>query len=154
MKRAKNRAMKGIKIHVKSAVTGRFVVKKSRSGGTWTRRQPPESRTRISSPALAEQAKETERMREFPGIAFRGKDKRAWVVGTPFDVWEIVEEYRTVGLKGMLEEDDIPEDKMLLALSYYRAHPFEVDADINENRRIIEREMESKPELVFQIPQD
>lgn len=93
-------------------------------------------------------------MREFPGIAFRGKDKRAWVVGTPFDVWEIVEEYRAVGLKGMLEEDDIPEDKMLLALSYYRAHPFEVDADMNENRRIIEREMESKPEMVFQIPQD
>lgn len=154
MERAKNRARKGIRIHFKSAVTRRFIVKKWRSGGTWTRRRPLESRKRISSPVLAEQAKETERMREFPGIAFRGKDKRAWVVGTPFDVWEIVEEYRTVGLKGMLEEGDIPEDKMLLALSYYRAHPFEVDADINENRGIIEREMESKPELVFQVPQD
>lgn len=93
-------------------------------------------------------------MKEFPGIAFRGKDRRAWVVGTPFDVWEIADEYRTVGLKGMLDEGDIPEDKILLALGYYRAHPCEIDADINENRRIIEREMARDPELVFQVPSD
>ncbi len=93
-------------------------------------------------------------MKEFSGIAFRGKNRRAWVVGTPFDVWEIVEEYRSVGLKSMLEAGDIPEGKILLALGYHRAYPFEVDADINENRRIIEREMADHPELVFHIPRD
>lgn len=32
------------------------------------------------------------RMRRYPGVAFRGEDhrRRAWVVGTGLDVWEIV----------------------------------------------------------------
>ena len=37
-------------------------------------------------------ADEAERSRRYPGIAFRGSDnrRRAWVIGSPFDVWEIV----------------------------------------------------------------
>ena len=46
--------------------------------------------------ALAEKAL---RMRLFPGIAFLGADweRRAWVIGTALDVWQIVEAYRDIG---------------------------------------------------------
>ncbi|HEX3391838.1 MAG TPA: hypothetical protein VHS55_04685 [Solirubrobacteraceae bacterium] len=35
----------------------------------------------------------------FPGIAFRGADRerRAWVIGTAFDVWQIVDAYQDIG---------------------------------------------------------
>ena len=36
---------------------------------------------------------ETARTRRFPGIAFRGDDarRRAWVIGSGLDVWEIIQ---------------------------------------------------------------
>jgi len=38
-------------------------------------------------------------MRLFPGVAFRGADweRRAWVMGTALDVWQIVDAYRDFG---------------------------------------------------------
>src|SRR5919109_3493420 len=44
-------------------------------------------------------AAEAIRTRRFPGIAFRGDDyrRRAWVVGTGLDVWEIVALLRDFG---------------------------------------------------------
>lgn len=34
-------------------------------------------------------------MRLHPGIAFRGRPRRAWVIGSGLDVWEIVEMLRS-----------------------------------------------------------
>ena len=41
------------------------------------------------------------RMRRFPGIGFRGPehDRRAWVMGTGLDVWEMVELYGTMAAR-------------------------------------------------------
>jgi hypothetical protein len=39
------------------------------------------------------------RARRFPGIAFRGDDwnRRAWVIGTAFDVWELIQAIKDLG---------------------------------------------------------
>lgn len=49
-------------------------------------------RTGKSRNAVVEElAEEAAKMRLFPGIAFRGSPRRAWVIGTALDVWELVE---------------------------------------------------------------
>ena len=51
-------------------------------------------RTGRSKGAIVEAlAEEALRMRLFPGIAFKGADweRRAWIIGTALDVWQIVD---------------------------------------------------------------
>jgi hypothetical protein len=89
--------------------------------------------------ALAEEAL---RMRLFPGIAFRGTDweRRAWVIGTALDVWQIVDAHRDVGsIESMAAGGSANERQIRLALGYYKLFPEEVDAAIAENRRPIEQ---------------
>jgi hypothetical protein len=87
--------------------------------------------------ALAEEAL---RMRLFPGIAFRGTDwdRRAWVIGTALDVWQIVDAHRDVGsVEGMVAGGAASERQIRLALAYHERFPEEIDAAIAENRRTI-----------------
>ena len=44
-------------------------------------------------------SEEALRTRMFPGIAFRGDDwdRRPWVIGTAFDVWQVIDAHRDVG---------------------------------------------------------
>lgn len=81
-------------------------------------------------------ADEAIRMRRFPGIAFRGPEyaRRAWIIGTAQDVWEIIEAVRAMGYECLLQESDIPESKLRLALAYYEEYADEIDAAIDENR--------------------
>jgi hypothetical protein len=84
--------------------------------------------------ALAEEAL---RMRLFPGIAFRGTDweRRAWVIGTALDVWQIVEAYRDIGsIAAMTEAGSASERQIDLALAYAEQFPEEIDEAIAENR--------------------
>ena len=39
------------------------------------------------------------RVRRYPGLAFRGPahGRRAWLVGTSLDVWEVIEAYQSMG---------------------------------------------------------
>lgn len=46
---------------------------------------------RSRSVVVEELAEEAAKMRLFPGVAFRGTPRRAWVIGTGLDVWEILE---------------------------------------------------------------
>jgi len=87
--------------------------------------------------ALAEEAA---RMRRFPGIAFRGPehDRRAWLLGTALDVWQVIEAYQDIGLERMLDEGDLPVGKIRLALAYYEAYPKEIDEAVAENRQPLE----------------
>jgi uncharacterized protein (DUF433 family) len=100
-------------------------------------------RTGRSKGAVVEAlADEALRMRLFPGIAFRGTDweRRAWVVGTAFDVWQLVEAYRDIGsVERMAEEGTVGERQIRLALDYYERFPAEVDRAIAENRRPLEQ---------------
>jgi uncharacterized protein (DUF433 family) len=96
-------------------------------------------RTRRSKGAVIEAlADEGMRCRRFPGIAFRGSvcDRRAWVVGTSLDVWEIVDAYQSYrAVEPMVAESDLTERQIKLSLAYYGEYRDEVDAAVDENRR-------------------
>jgi len=100
-------------------------------------------RTGRSKGAIVEAlADEALRMRLFPGIAFRGADweRRAWVIGTALDVWQIVDAHRDIGsIERMAEGGSASERQIRLALGYYERFPEEIDAAIAENRRPIEQ---------------
>lgn len=96
-------------------------------------------RTRRSKGAVIESlAEEAMRTRLFPGIAFRGDDwdRRAWVIGTAHDVWQVVDAYRDVGtIEGVAETGSLSERAIRLALAYYDRFPEEIDEAIARNRR-------------------
>ena len=103
--------------------------------------------------ALAEEAL---RMRLFPGVAFKGTDweRRAWVVGTALDVWQIVDAHRDIpSIEQMAEGGSASEQQIRLALEYYKMFPEEIDDAIAENRRPIEQLEEEYPFIpVLRIP--
>lgn len=81
---------------------------------------------------------EARRTRIFPGIAFRGEDwdRRAWAIGTAFDVWQIVDAHRDVGsVEAMVAEGSLSERQIRLALAYYERFPEEIDEAIALQRR-------------------
>jgi uncharacterized protein (DUF433 family) len=81
------------------------------------------------------------RCRRFPGIAYRGPDadRRAWLMGTALDVWQVIEAYRDYAdADRMVAKTDIPARQLRIALAYYREYPEEIDAAISVNRRPIE----------------
>lgn len=85
-------------------------------------------------------AEEALRMRLVPGVAFRGTDweRRAWVIGTALDVWQIVEAHRDIGsIEQMAKGGSASERQIRLALTYYEQFPDEIDEAIAENRRPI-----------------
>lgn len=106
-------------------------------------------RTGRSRGAIVEAlADEALRMRLFPGIAFRGVDweRRAWVIGTAHDVWQIVDAHRDIGsVERMAEGGSANERQIRLALDYYEMFPEEIDAAVAENRRPIEQLEEEFP---------
>jgi uncharacterized protein (DUF433 family) len=106
-------------------------------------------RTGRSRGAIVEAlADEALRMRLFPGVAFRGVDweRRAWVIGTAQDVWQIVDAHRDIGsVEEMAEGGSVNERQIRLALDYYAMFPKEIDAAIAENRRPIAQLEEEFP---------
>jgi uncharacterized protein (DUF433 family) len=97
---------------------------------------------RSKGAVLEELADEGERARRFPGIAFRGPNwsRRAWVLGTSLDVWEIVQAFKDYGENGekMLAETALAPRQLRIALAYHREFSDEIDAAIAANRRSIE----------------
>jgi hypothetical protein len=106
-------------------------------------------RTGRSKGAIVEAlADEALRMRLFPGIAFRGVDweRRAWVIGTALDVWQIVDAHRDIGsVERMADGGSASERQIRLALDYYSMFAEEIDTAIAENRRPIEQLKEEFP---------
>lgn len=98
-------------------------------------------RTRRSKSAIVEMlTEEAARMRRFPGIGFRGQDagRRAWLIGTGLDVWQIVEAYDDFGvLDDIVTETDLTERQVRLALVYREHYPMEIQDAISENQRPI-----------------
>lgn len=96
-------------------------------------------RTRRSKSAVVEAfTEETARTRRFPGIGFRGDDasRRAWVIGSGLDVWEIVhmlEDFGTV--RRLVAQTHLTENQVRLALAYRDEYPEEIAEAIEENRR-------------------
>jgi hypothetical protein len=97
-------------------------------------------RTRRSKGSVVESlAEEALKARLFPGIAFRGDDynRRAWLMGTSLDVWQVIEAYQDFerDFDRMIAETDIGERELRTAVNYYERFPEEVDAFVELNRR-------------------
>jgi uncharacterized protein (DUF433 family) len=87
-------------------------------------------------------AEEAYRMRRFPGIGFIGDDwdRRAWVMGSGWDVWEVIQGVQAFGSAEALaqEYDAMTAELVALAEAYYHAYSDEIDSLIADNRRPLE----------------
>lgn len=96
-------------------------------------------RTRRTKSAVVEAfTEETARTRRFPGIAFRGDDarRRAWVIGSGLDVWEINHMLEDFGSPdALVAESQLSLAHVRLALAYNDAYPDEISEAISDNRR-------------------
>lgn len=96
-------------------------------------------RTRRSKSAVVEAfTEETARTRRFPGIAFRGDDarRRAWVIGSGLDVWEIIQMLEDFGSpEKVVADTHLSLPQVRLAIAYRNVHPEELDEVIADNRR-------------------
>ena len=113
-----------------------FTIRLSDEVGGWLDRE--NRRTKLPKSALLEVlAEESIRTRRFPGIGFRGAEhsRRAWVIGTALDVWEVVELYKGKSRERLLAEHNVSGRQLDLALSYYEAYPCEIDEALEENAR-------------------
>jgi uncharacterized protein (DUF433 family) len=99
-------------------------------------------RTRRSKGAVLDAlADEAIRVRRFPGVGFKGDDwdRRAWLMGTGLDIWQIIEALKDFGsVDRMTAESDLNDRQIRLALAYYGEYPEEIDQAISENRRSLE----------------
>lgn len=96
---------------------------------------------RSRSAVVGELAEEAAKMRLFPGIAFRGTPRRAWVIGTGLDVWEIVQLARAYGGDERELRRGHPlvsERHLRLAQAYADRFPDEVDAFFDTAARPID----------------
>lgn len=96
-------------------------------------------RTRRSKSAVVEAfTEESARTRRFPGVAFRGDDarRRAWVIGSGLDVWEIAQMLEDFGSpEELVAETELTSAQVRLAAAYRRSYPTEIDEAIADNRR-------------------
>jgi uncharacterized protein (DUF433 family) len=96
-------------------------------------------RTRRSRSAVVQAfTEETARSRRFPGIGFRGDDarRRAWVIGSGLDVWEIVQMLDDFGsVEPLLRESSLTERQVRIAVAYREAFADEIDEAVADNRR-------------------
>jgi hypothetical protein len=110
-------------------------------------------RTRRSKSAIVEAlAEEAARARRFAGIGFRGDDvaRRAWVIGSGLDVWEIVQMAEDYGsVEELVAETQLSERQVALALAYRDSYPDEVADQVAENRRPVEEWRELYPFVRF-----
>lgn len=97
-------------------------------------------RTGLAKSRLVELlADEAERARRYPGLAFRGPDvkRRAWIIGSPFDVWEVVEAWQDLAEDAPATQEHLglSSGQLRLALAYYREFTDEIDHALAMNRR-------------------
>ena len=96
-------------------------------------------RTRRSKSAVVESlTEEAARTRRFPGVAFRGDDarRRAWVIGSGLDVWEIAQMIDEFGsAEKLVAGTQLTPAQVRLALAYSHAYPAEIAEAIADNRQ-------------------
>lgn len=105
---------------------------------------------RSRSALVEELAEEAAKERLFPGLAFRGSPRRAWVIGSGLDVWELVE------LDGVYSGDGqalrkahplVTDRHLRLARAYAERFPDEVEYFLEENRRPLDELLSLYPFL-------
>lgn len=109
---------------------------------------------RSRSAVLEGLAGEALRTRQFPGIAFRGTDweRRAWMIGTALDVWQIVEAHRDVGSVSELAAGGAASARQIeLALAYAGRFGEEIDRAVADNRRSLEQLRDEHPFIAVSV---
>jgi hypothetical protein len=104
------------------------------------------------SVVVEELAEEAAKMRLHPGIAFRGRPRRAWVIGSGLDVWEIVELLRSYqGDEESLQADHplVNDRHLRLARAYAERFSAEIEALIEANRPPLDELRELFPFLLI-----
>jgi hypothetical protein len=102
------------------------------------------------SAVVEELAEEAAKTRLHPGVAFRGRPRRAWVIGSGLDVWEIVELLRAyVADKESLRVDHplLSDRHLHIASAYAERFPDETEALIEANHRPLDELRELYPFL-------
>lgn len=130
-----------------------FTIRLSEEVEGWLERE--NRRTKLPKGALLETlAEESIRVRLFPGIGFRGPEnsRRAWVMGTGLDVWELVEIYEGKGRERLLDEHDVTERQLNLSLSYRESYPREINEALQENARSPQEWHELSPAIIPSPP--
>lgn len=96
-------------------------------------------RTRRSKSAVVEAlTEEAARTRRFAGIGFRGDDarRRAWVIGSGLDVWEIIQALEDFGSpEALVADSQLSLAQVRLAIAYRNAYPDEIEDMVADNRR-------------------
>lgn len=105
-------------------------------------REEAERSGRSRSQVVQELADEAARQRLFPGIGFRGPEpRRAYVLGTGLDVWQINELLDEYGAerRALLDDHPLLEDRALaLARAYAERFPREIELHRRRQRRSLE----------------
>ena len=87
---------------------------------------------------VEELALEAAKMRLFPGIGFRGRPRRAWVIGTGLDVWEVIDLLDSFERDTAEILDNYPllsDRALMLAQAYAERFPNELAHFLDGNRR-------------------
>ena len=104
---------------------------------------------RTKTSVLESLADEAERSRRYPGIAFRGSDwhRRAWVIGTSLDIWEIIRALQDFqgDADRMAKRTEVSLRHIQLARAYYREFKDEIDQAIGLSRRSVDELSEEYP---------
>jgi hypothetical protein len=96
---------------------------------------------RSRSVVVEELAEEAAKTRLFPGIAFRGTPRRAWVIGTGLDVWELLELLHSyAGDERQLRAAHplVDERHLRLARAYGDRFADEISVFAEDNRRTLD----------------
>lgn len=93
---------------------------------------------RSRSVIVEELTEEAAKMRVHPGIGFRGRPRRAWVIGSGLDKWEIIDllnSYDGDEQRLLLEHQLLNQRHIRTARAYAEHFPEEIKTLIEENRR-------------------
>jgi uncharacterized protein (DUF433 family) len=92
------------------------------------------------SVVVEELTEEAAKVRLHPGIAFRGRPRRAWVIGSGLDVWEIVDLARSYQDDDLLRASHplVSRRHLRTARAYAQQFPAEIEPLLAENQRTLE----------------
>ena len=96
---------------------------------------------RSRSAVVEELAEEAAKMRLFPGIGYRGRPRRAWVIGSGLDVWEMIDLLQSHGgeAEALRASHPLVTDRHLrLARAYAERFSEELERFLEANRRPVD----------------
>ena len=110
---------------------------------------------RSRNAVVEELAEEAAKTRLFPGLGFRGTPRRAWVIGTGLDVWEVLELLRShsddeAALRA--RHSRVGDRHLRLARAYATRFPAEIERFTELARRPLDETLALYPFLQRQEP--